>query len=244
MRGGRLCHSRLCLVAQWSPAPCNPMDCSPPGCSVHGIPQARILEWVAIPASRGSSQPRDRTQISHIAGRFFTVWALECWVINTDGAEARGSWEGGTLTQIEEGVGVWRMPHLFGVLKMSKSWPGWDLRRSFWGGEAHLVRRCASRGWVEDERSTVGHNWSDLAAAAAAEGRRAGPAFWQVTGCPGWEWLYFLQLQTNTQMSRHEGSEVPGWPQSLDGTGLHLPSWMTAVPPPQPFLSTRFRDAE
>ena len=44
---------------------CNPMDCSPPGSSVHGILQARILEWVAMPSSRGSSQPRDRTQILH-----------------------------------------------------------------------------------------------------------------------------------------------------------------------------------
>ena len=42
---------------------------------VHEILQARILEWVAIPFSRGSSQPRDQTQVSHIAGRFFTVWA-------------------------------------------------------------------------------------------------------------------------------------------------------------------------
>ena len=52
---------------------CDPMDCSPPGSSVHGILQARILEWVAIPFSRGSSQPRDRTLVSYIAGRFFTV---------------------------------------------------------------------------------------------------------------------------------------------------------------------------
>ena len=51
------------------------MDCSPPGSSVHGILQARILEWVAIPLSRGSSQPRDRTWVSHTAGRFFTVRA-------------------------------------------------------------------------------------------------------------------------------------------------------------------------
>ena len=43
--------------------------------SVYGILQARILKWVAIPFSRGSSQPRDRTQVSHIAGRFFTSWA-------------------------------------------------------------------------------------------------------------------------------------------------------------------------
>ena len=50
------------------------MNCSPPGSSVHGILQARILEWVAISSSRGSSRPRDRTHVSHIAGRFFTVW--------------------------------------------------------------------------------------------------------------------------------------------------------------------------
>ena len=51
------------------------MDCSPRGSSAHGILQARILEWVAIPFSGGSSWPRSRTQISSIAGRFFTVWA-------------------------------------------------------------------------------------------------------------------------------------------------------------------------
>ena len=47
---------------------CNPMDCCPLDSCVHGILQARILEWVAIPFSRGSSQPRDRTQVSCIAG--------------------------------------------------------------------------------------------------------------------------------------------------------------------------------
>ena len=51
---------------------CDPTNCSPPGFSVHGILQARILEWIAIPFSRGSSQPRDRTLVSC---RFFTVWA-------------------------------------------------------------------------------------------------------------------------------------------------------------------------
>ena len=51
------------------------MDCSLPGSSVHGILQARILEWVAISFSRGSSWPRDRTPVSCIAGRFFTIWA-------------------------------------------------------------------------------------------------------------------------------------------------------------------------
>ena len=52
---------------------CDPMDCSLPGSSVHGILPARVLEWVAISFSRGSSQPRDRTQVSHIVGRGFTV---------------------------------------------------------------------------------------------------------------------------------------------------------------------------
>ena len=43
--------------------------------TVHGILQARIVEWVAFPFSKGSSQPRDRTQVSHIEGRFFASWA-------------------------------------------------------------------------------------------------------------------------------------------------------------------------
>ena len=59
-------------VAQSCPTVCDPMDCSPPGSSVHGIFQARVLEWVAISFSRGSSQPRYRTWIFHIAGRCFT----------------------------------------------------------------------------------------------------------------------------------------------------------------------------
>ena len=65
----------LCLVAQLYLTLCNPMDSSPPGSSVHGILQAKMLEWVAIPSSRGSSQPRDQTQVSRIAGGFFTIWA-------------------------------------------------------------------------------------------------------------------------------------------------------------------------
>ena len=63
------------LVTQSCPTLCDLTDCSPPGSSVHGILQARILECIAIPFSRGSSQPRDRTLVSHIAGRFFTIWA-------------------------------------------------------------------------------------------------------------------------------------------------------------------------
>ena len=62
-------------VAQSYPTLCDPVDCSPPGFSVHGILWARILEWVAISFSRGSSLPRDRTQVSLIAGRRFNLWA-------------------------------------------------------------------------------------------------------------------------------------------------------------------------
>ena len=62
-------------VAQLCPTLCDPMDHSLPSFSVHGVFQARILEWVAISFSRGSSPPRDRTQVSSIAGRCFTLWA-------------------------------------------------------------------------------------------------------------------------------------------------------------------------
>ena len=55
---------------------CDPTDCSPPGSSVHGIFQARTVEWVAISFSRGSSRPRDWTWVSSIAGRLFTLWAF------------------------------------------------------------------------------------------------------------------------------------------------------------------------
>ena len=54
------------------PTLCDPMDYSPPGSSVHGILQARVLEWVAISFSRGSSPPRDQTRVSLIAGKFIT----------------------------------------------------------------------------------------------------------------------------------------------------------------------------
>ena len=62
-------------VAQLFLTLCNHIDCSLAGSSVHGILRARILEWVVIPFSRGSSQPRDQTWVSCIAGKFFITWA-------------------------------------------------------------------------------------------------------------------------------------------------------------------------
>ena len=67
---------QLCLTL------CTPMDCSPPGSSVHGILQARVLEWGAVSSSRGSSQPRDQTCSSYISciGR----WVLYHWEAQTE----------------------------------------------------------------------------------------------------------------------------------------------------------------
>ena len=61
------------VIAQSCLTLCGPVDCSSPGSSVRGVLQARILEWVVMPSSRGSSQLRDQTQVSHFAGGFFTV---------------------------------------------------------------------------------------------------------------------------------------------------------------------------
>ena len=69
------------LVAQLCPTRCDPVDCNSPGFSVHGILQARILEWIAISFSRGSSRPRDGNWISCIAGRYFIIWAIKLWGI-------------------------------------------------------------------------------------------------------------------------------------------------------------------
>ena len=63
---------------------CDPMNCSPPGSSVQRISQARILEWVAISFSRGSSWTRDQTQVSFMAGWFFTVWATILFILRLE----------------------------------------------------------------------------------------------------------------------------------------------------------------
>ena len=70
--------AQLCLTLS------GPMDCSLPGSSIHGISQARVLQWVAISFSRGSSLPRDWTWVSSIVDRHFTVWATrEIQFLNT-----------------------------------------------------------------------------------------------------------------------------------------------------------------
>ena len=74
-------------VTQLCPTLCDPMDCSLPGSSVHGIFQARVLEWVAISCARVSSRPRGRTWVSHIVGRPFTIWVewwLKAWFLDPE----------------------------------------------------------------------------------------------------------------------------------------------------------------
>ena len=94
--------SKKVLVARSCPTLCNPMDCSLPNSSVHGVLQARILEWVAIPFSRGSSWPRDWTWVSCSAGSLFIIWATR---------EAM-KWEGNiiffTLTLASHGFKKWK----------------------------------------------------------------------------------------------------------------------------------------
>ena len=63
----------VCVCVQLCPTLCDPMDCSPPGSSVHGIFPATILEWVAVPSSRTSSQLRDQTHVSYITGGHVTA---------------------------------------------------------------------------------------------------------------------------------------------------------------------------
>ena len=71
---GRFFTTQFSSVAQSCQTLCNSMDCSQPGSSVHGIFQIRIGEWIVISFFRWSSRPRNQTQISHIAGRLFTIW--------------------------------------------------------------------------------------------------------------------------------------------------------------------------
>ena len=62
-----------CSASQLCPTLCSLIDCSPPGFSVHGVFQARVLEWVVISSSRKSSQPRDQIHSPALAGGFFTT---------------------------------------------------------------------------------------------------------------------------------------------------------------------------
>ena len=91
---GKSASMTVALVTQLCPSLCDPMDCSPPGSSVHGILQARALEWVAIPFSRGSSPPRDWTLVSLTAGRLSITATQEAPRCPPSNALCRNDWTG------------------------------------------------------------------------------------------------------------------------------------------------------
>ena len=110
-----LCCAVLRLVIQSCLTLCDPMDCSPPGSSVHGDCRSRILKHIAIPSSRGSSQPRDRRQVSCTAGRFFTIWAK----VKNTGVGSLSLLQGIFLTQESN----WGLQHCRWIL-YQLSYPG------------------------------------------------------------------------------------------------------------------------
>ena len=129
------------VVAQSSPALWDPMDCSPPGSSVQRVLQARILERVVIPFSRESSKPRDQSQVSCIAGRFFTIWATR---------EAKRLATGEGYSKRRE-LHVQRSPEEL----VMEGYPGY----TGWGGgrERHEMKRelCGSPGTVHQVRDIL-----------------------------------------------------------------------------------------
>ena len=93
-----------CMCAQLCPTLFNTKDCGPPGSSVQGISQARILEWVAISFSRGSSQPRDQTCISCVGGQILYHWAT--WEVrNTGDTQTNHEWTNENWTVRPGGAG-------------------------------------------------------------------------------------------------------------------------------------------
>ena len=106
---------------------CNHIDCSPLGSCVQGILQTRILEWVVMPSSRGSSQTRDQIQVFHIAGRFFTIWAtriIRSFIISVEVTwkhHWNWSWKPGFETYLP--LMAWEPCWRQGLMWASVSWP-------------------------------------------------------------------------------------------------------------------------
>ena len=154
------------------PPLCHPMDCSPPGSSVHGIFQARILEWVAISSSRGSSRPRDRNNISCVSctGKqiFYhcTTWVEKVMAPHSSTLAWKIPWveEPGRL----QSMGLWRVGHNWATSLSLFTFMHW--RRKWQPTPVFLPGEFQGRGSLVGCRSMgshrVGYDWSDLAAAA------------------------------------------------------------------------------
>ena len=143
-------------VAQSCPTLCNPVDCNLLGFSVHGILQARILEWIAISFSRGSSRPRDRTRVSCIGSRRFNLWATR-----------------------ESQICRWHYPMGASLVaqRLKRLPPMQETRVRSLGGEDPLEKEMATHSsilawrisWTEEPgrllstgSQRVGHYWNDL----------------------------------------------------------------------------------
>ena len=122
-------------VAQPCPTLCNPMDYI-----AHGIFQARILEWVAFPFSRGSSQPKAQIQVSHIAGGFFTSWATR---------ESERKWSRVVMSDSLWPHGLYRLPGspVHGIFQARVlEWVAISFSRgSFWPRDQTRVSRIVGR---------------------------------------------------------------------------------------------------
>ena len=111
----------VCLVTQSYLTLYGPTECSPPGPSLcpWGFSREKY-EWVAVPSSTGSSQPRDRTQVSHSAGVFFTIWATREALSSFKATELPNSMYIGNNTHINIYIGLTRKVHSGFLLQFSK----------------------------------------------------------------------------------------------------------------------------
>ena len=180
------------LVSQSCPTLCDPLDCSPLGSSVHGILQARIVEWVAIPFLRGSSWPKDWIHISHKADRFFTVWATMKPIVKVYHNLILKIWKLGCELFFFFWLYPWYVVEK--AIATHSSVLSWRIQGT---GEPGGLPSMGSH--------RVGHDWSDLAAAAWYVGSQfldqvsnphllLGKHWVLTTGPPGKPWNYFLNF--------------------------------------------------
>ena len=174
------------LVAHSGPTLCESMDCSPPGFSIHGILQASILEWVAIPFSRGSSQPRNQTRVSCFTGRFFTIWVT--WEADTSTLQAYSH-------------------HTINILLAKASWipvQHQEFRK-------YILPSMRGRGlWMFPAEESHGHSlpWSPLSQKLEWEYLLVNVIL--ATVCPvAQQWRIYLQCR------RHKGCGLDPWVRKL-----------------------------
>ena len=154
------------LVAQSCPTLCDSMDCSQPGFSVHGILQARILDWVAIPFSRGYSWHRDQTLVSCIVGRVFTIWATIRIRVIPNSSSQTEPWPSPRQLEATEPGPRWWEPLRLNDRNVAPPLAMW--LQVFQNSSYKVITWRYPGGLLSMGSHRVGHDWSNLAAAAAA----------------------------------------------------------------------------